>query len=259
MSTHTIARMAVEIAGDGEPVLFIHGLGGTSNTFTPQVCAIGTRYRVLRPDLPGSGRSSVPTKLSIGAMVAALAELCDVANVRAAHVVGHSLGSIVAQHLAAERPALVRGLLLLGALTEPPEAARAALRARAASVRETGMDETADAVLAGAISAHTRENNFAAVAFVRESLMRQPPDGYALTCEALAEARAADPRRIRVPTLLLTGEDDAVAPPSVARGLAERIDGARAETLPRCGHWASIERAEEVNRRLLAHLAQRPR
>jgi 3-oxoadipate enol-lactonase len=259
MSTHIIARMAVEVTGEGEPVLMIHGLGGSSNTFTPQMAALGGRFRVLRPDLPGSARSPVPSSLSIGAMLAALAELCDVLATRAVHVVAHSLGTILAQYLAVERPALVRSLVLLGALSEPPDAARNGLRTRATAARERGMDGVADAVIAGALSAETRSANLAAVAFVRESLMRQTAEGYALTCEALAEARAADATQIRAPTLLITGEDDAVAPPSVARQLAERIPGARAEVLPRCGHWASIERAEEVNRRLLAHLSQRGR
>jgi pimeloyl-ACP methyl ester carboxylesterase len=257
MSTHVIARMAVEIEGEGEPVLMIHGLGGTSNTFTPQMAVLAGRYRTIRPDLPGSGRSPVPAALSIGAMVSAMASLCEVTGVRGAHVIAHSLGTIVAQHLAVEHPALVRSLLLLGPIIEPPEAARTGLRGRAATARAEGMAVIADAVVSGALAAETKSANLAAVAFVRESLMRQPAEGYALTCEALADARAADSGRIRVPALLLTGSDDAVAPASMARMLAERIEGARAEILPRCGHWTGIERWEDVNRRLPGLLAQR--
>ncbi len=74
-------------------------------------------------------------------------------------------------------------------------------------------------------------------AFVRESILRQSPEGYARTCEALASARAADHAQIRCPVLLITGEEDATAPPSVARMLADRIAGARVKILPRCGHW----------------------
>jgi pimeloyl-ACP methyl ester carboxylesterase len=259
MGTHLIARMAVEVDGEGEPVLFIHGLGGTSNTFTPQVAALAGRVRALRPDLPGSGRSPLPERVSIGGFVAAMASVCDVAGAKSVHVVAHSLGTIIAQHLAVDFPALVRGLLLLGPLIEPADGARTALRGRAAAVRAGGMADTADAVARGSLAADTRERNPAAVAFVRESLMRQPAEGYAATCEALADAHAADARSIRCPVLLLAGADDSVAPPSVARQLAERIDGARAETLPRCGHWISIERADEVNRRLPAFLAARPR
>ncbi len=259
MSSHVIARMAVEIEGEGEPVLMIHGLGGTSNTYQPQMAVLAGRFRAIRPDLPGSGRSATPEELSIGGLVAALVALCAAAGVTSAHVVAHSLGTIVAQHLAVEHPAAVRSLTLLGALTEPPEAAREAQRKRAAQARAEGMADIAEAVSQASLSAETRRDNLAAVAFVRESLLRQPAAGYALTCEALAGARAADPGAIRAPTLLLTGADDPVAPPSVARQLGERIAGATLEILPGCGHWPSIERAAEVNRRLAAFLSQRQR
>lgn len=259
MSSHTIARMAVEIEGEGDAVLMIHGLGGTSNTFQPQMAVLTGRCRVIRPDLPGSGRSAVPEELSIGSMVASLVALCAAAGVASAHVVGHSLGTIVAQHLAVERPGLVRSLLLLGALIEPSEPARDAQRKRAAEARSNGMADVAQAVSQASLSAETKAANLPAVAFVRESLMRQPAVGYAMTCEALAAARAADARAIRAPALLITGADDPVAPPSVARQLAEQMAVARAEILPGCGHWASIEKAAEVNRHLAGFLSQRGR
>ena len=254
MSSHVLARMAVEIEGTGEPVLMIHGLGGTSNTFQPQMAVLAGRYRVLRPDLPGSGRSTVPDTLSIGSLVASLAALCAAAGVASAHVVGHSLGTILAQHLAVEHAGLVRSLTLLGALTEPPDAARESQRARAKQARTDGMAPIADAVSQASLSAATKAQNPPVVAFVRESLMRQPAEGYALTCEALAGARAADVRSVRQPILVLTGADDPVAPPSVARHIAEAAPAAQADILIQCGHWPSVEQAAEVNRRLAAFL-----
>lgn len=246
MATATIHRMAVEVDGQGDALLMIHGLGGTSNTFTPQCLALVGRLRVVRPDLPGSGRSPTPEQpLSIGGFVHALARMCGVLGIDRAHVVGHSLGTIVAQHLAAEHPGLVRGLTLFGPMSAPPDQARRGLKDRAAKARDEGMAAIADAVVQGGTSSDTRQNQPAAVAFVRESLMRQCPEGYARTCEALAAAEPADPARIRVRTLLVTGEDDTVAPPSAARMLAERIEGATLRVLPRCGHWTTIERAAE--------------
>ncbi|MCH8506356.1 MAG: alpha/beta hydrolase, partial [Ectothiorhodospiraceae bacterium] len=94
-----------------------------------------------------------------------------------------------------------------------------------------------------------------AVAMVRESLMRQPPEGYADNCEALSEARAADISRIGCPVLLVTGEEDGVGPPSVSRTLAEKLENGRSVVLPRCGHWTTFERVEEVNRELRSFLA----
>ena len=105
--------------------MLVHGLGGTSNTWTPVMGALA-RHRAIRPDLPGSGRSArVEGALSIERYVDCVKAVCDRLDVRRAHFVGHSLGTIVCLHLAARFPALVRSLALFGPLLAPPEAARA--------------------------------------------------------------------------------------------------------------------------------------
>jgi pimeloyl-ACP methyl ester carboxylesterase len=183
--------------------------------------------------------------------VVGLVRLLGVAE---AHFVGHSLGTIVCQAIAADLPSAVRSLVLFGALAEPAEATRTALRARAGVARRDGMAPIADQIVAHALSATTRSENLAAVAFVRESLMRQPPEGYARTCEALAGAEAVDARAIAAPVLLVTGDDDAVNPPSVARALAERIRKARFVSGGRAGHWLTVERPADCNRRIAEFL-----
>ncbi len=256
--TTIVAGLAVEVMGDGTPVVCVHGLGGTSNSFTPQLPALAT-MRVIRPDLPCAGRSANTERLSISAMASALVKLADVLGAKRAHFIGHSLGTIVAQHLAAERPELVRSLALIGGITEPTAAARSALRQRAEAARREGLTGIADQIVAGSLAAETRTRNPAAVAFVRESVMRQSPEGYARSCEALADAQAANHQRIRCPAIIINGESDAVATPSMARSLAERIAGARAIILPRCGHWPTIERVDEVNIELRRFFGGQPR
>ena len=85
--------------------------------------------------------------------------------------------------------------------------------------------------------------------------MRQDPEGYARSCEALAAAQPVDPAAIKAPTLLVTGEDDAVAPPQSVRSIGDRIRGSRVVVYPRCGHWTTYERPEECARELLDFLA----
>jgi 3-oxoadipate enol-lactonase len=244
MSPRVIEGMAVEVAGEGGAVICIHGLGGTSNTFQPQMAVLAGR-RVVRPDLAGSGRSALVAQPSIPLFAAAIARMAQALHIPAAVILAHSLGTIVAQHLAAQHGTLVRKLILLGALIEPLQAAREALHKRAAVARSGGLAEIADQIVQGGISSEVRERDPAAAAFVRESILRQTPEGYARTCEALASAHAADHREVRCPVLLMTGEDDATAPPSVGRMLADRIAGA--QVLPRCGHWPTVERPAEVN------------
>ena len=262
MATRFVERMAVEVEGEGEgeAVLMIHGLGGTSNVWTPLLPALA-RHRTVRPDLPGSGRSHrVEGRLSIGRFVEAMQKVCAALGLERVHVAAHSLGTIVALHLAVLVPGLVRSLALFGPLASPPDAARPGLRARGAQARgdgEAGMQVIADALLATAVSTETRTRNPLAVAAVRELLMRQCPDGYARTCEALADARPADVAAIARPALLVTGDEDAVAPAQAVRQLGERMAGARVEVLARCGHWTPIEKPAECDALLRRFYARR--
>ena len=253
MTTQMINRVAVEIDGQGEPLIMVHGLGGTSNVYQPQLATLAGRYRVVRLDLPGSGRSlqrSDSERVSIQSFVDSLAHIAKALGIARAHFAGHSLGTIVCFHLAVLHPKLVKSLALLGPLLAPPDSARQGIRDRAAKVRAEGMASVADAILNAATSSDTRSNRPVVAAMVREILMRQDAEGYAQTCAALAEAQAADVSQIQCPTLLITGDEDAIAPPSNVRIIGDRIKSSRVVVLNRCGHWTSLERAEEVSTEL---------
>jgi 3-oxoadipate enol-lactonase len=252
VATQFVERIAVEIdapvGGGGDAVLMIHGLGGTSNTWTALIAAFA-RFTTLRFDLPGSGRSyRVEGPLSIDRFVQSALRVLSAGGIERAHVVAHSLGTIVAAHLAAREPKMVRSLALFGPLLAPPDAARANIRGRGDKARSegvAGMQAIADVLVQSATSAETKARRHAAVAFVRETVMRQDPDGYARTCDALAAAEAADTARIACPTLLVTGDEDIVAPPQAVRSMGERITGSHVEVLRGCGHWEPIEKPDE--------------
>jgi 3-oxoadipate enol-lactonase len=260
MALHLFDRVAVEDEGEGDVVFCIHGLGGSSNTFTPLMPAL-TRHRVVRIDLPGSGRSQrVEGPLSIQVFVDAVLSACTRLNITRAHFVGHSLGTIVcqhvAQHVATAAPKLVRSLALFGPLLAPPDPARTALRSRAVKARNegtAGMQDITQTLVNAALSADSRTRLPLAVAFVRESLMRQEGEAYGRTCEALADAVPAAVESIALPVLLVTGDEDGVAPPQAVRAMAERFHRARSMrvvVMPSCGHWTPIERTEECQREL---------
>lgn len=246
MTTRMIKGMAVEIDGEGAAMLCIHGLGGSSNTWTPVMQAF-EGFRVIRPDLPGSARSALPAeKLSIDAYVTALERLLADLNIESVHVAAHSLGTVVAQHFAVRNPGKVKSLALIGPLVAPPDAARANIAARAQLARTgaAGMQDIANAIVKGATSKETQAQQPAVLALVRESVMRQPAEGYAQGCEALAQAEAAAIEHITVPTLLLTGDQDGVAPAASVALMAERIRGSRSVVVEGCGHWTTFEKPQ---------------
>jgi 3-oxoadipate enol-lactonase len=264
MGLQFFERCAVEDEGEGPAVVCVHGLGGSGNTFTPLMPAL-QRHRVVRIDLPGSGRSfRAEGALSMARYADIVQSACARLNITRAHFVGHSMGNIVLQHVAVAAPKLVASLALFGPLIVPPDAARSAIRARGEKAQKegaAGMHEIALALLNASISADTRARLPLAVAFVRESLMRQDPDGYARSCFALADAPAAAVEQIEAPVLLVTGDEDVVAPPQAVRSMAEKLYRARSMrvvVLPKCGHWTPVERPEECARELRGFLeAQR--
>lgn len=254
MTTQVLNDLAVEVDGEGEALLCIHGLGGSSNNWTPVLPALG-KFRRIRPDLPGSARSSLPADgkaLSINSYVDAMLELLAALDIGAVHVMAHSMGTIVAQHLALRRPGTVKSLALFGPLAAPPDAARPNIAARASAARGgvAAMQEIADAIVMGATSTQTKAQQPAVLALVRESVMRQSPEGYAQSCAALAAAQSAALERLDVPTLLVTGDQDGVAPEANVRVLQQRIAGSRLVVLDGCGHWTTFEQPQRCAQEL---------
>jgi 3-oxoadipate enol-lactonase len=248
MSEATTRKLFLdEVAGKGETLILVHGLGGSVNTWQPQTNVLKRDYRLLRFDLAGSGRSPIGDGISIASHVEDLLSLIEQSGEKRVHLAGHSMGTIICQHLAATAPERVASMVLIGALPEPPDAARGALRERAAKARSEGMRGIAEAIATAGTSADTKVNQPTAVAFVRESLMAQNSEGYARNCEALADAKMADLSAISCPVLLLTGDEDRTGPVPVARALVSAIEGAELQILPGCGHWATVERPKQVN------------
>lgn len=250
-----MAGIFIESTGAGDPVLFIHGLGGTSNVFGPQVGVLSRYFACHRFDLPGTGLSLDDGATSIEAMVdTAVAVLDRVGAAGPAHVVAHSMGTVVAQHLTVKAPERVRSLALIGPIHAPGDAGRAGLRARAASARAGELISIADQIAAAGLSADTKAHRPELAALVREFIMRQPPEGYARHCEALAGAEAADLARIGIPALLITGDEDGTSPPPAAAALAAKFAQGSLTILPGTGHWATIERPSSVNGLLINFL-----
>jgi 3-oxoadipate enol-lactonase len=263
MSLVWIDRMAVDVRGEGDAVVFIHGLGGSLDVWTPLLPAL-SRFRCVRLELPGAAHSSKAYalgestphrgKISVATHADAVRRVCESLGITKAHLVGHSFGTIVAQHIAASSPQLVRSLALFGALAEPPAGMRDTMVSRAQVAREQGMFGIAEGTADFALSASTKQTQPVTVAFVRNCVGAQDVEGYARNCEALAEARSARLELIRCPVLIVNGDEDQVTVLSGARQLADKLShagtAARVEVFARCGHWPMLERASESQRAL---------
>jgi 3-oxoadipate enol-lactonase len=246
--------MQYDELGSGTPVILIHGLGATGNVWGGCIPSLSRHFRTLYPDLPGSGRTPAGAEVSTPSLVQALLGFMDRLSLDSAHIVGHSYGSVLAQHLAVGHGKRVRSLSLIGPIQAPAEGAKKALAERAAKVRSEGLVAVANATVQVATSALTKTHRPEVAAFVRELVMRQDPNGYAATCEAIIGTEPAKLENIACPTLVITGDEDATSPPLVAKALADKINGASFHVLAGCGHWTPLEHSQPLTERLFNFL-----
>jgi len=250
-------QLAVESAGTGPAVVFLHGIGGTSNVYQVQADVLSSDYQVIRLDFAGAGRSPVGGEISIDSHVADVAGVLDALGAGPAVIVGHSMGTLVARALAARYPAKVAGLVLLGPVLPPDAAGREAALARAAVLRAEGTAAIADAIVTRSVSPGTRLAKPEIAAFVRELVMRQDPEGYARNNEALAAAVDPGPVDPRLPLLLVAGRDDTLSPPSLSEQIAGSHGSADVVVIDGIGHQIPLEDARRTTQILTTFVSAR--
>src|SRR3954467_9482059 len=165
-------------------VAFSNSIGTTLEMWDRQVPALSDRYRCLRYDTRGHGRSQVLDRpVTIGDLADDLAGLLDALGVEKAHIVGLSLGGMTAQAFGARYPERAQSLVLMATSAYLPHG----WDERAATVRAQGMAAIVDAVLARWFTSEFAAANSDVVAPMRERFLALDPRGYAVCCGAIRD------------------------------------------------------------------------
>lgn len=236
-----VLHFADDNAGQGTAVVFANSLGTDFRIWDGVVARLGTARRLLRYDLRGHGLSDAPpAPYTIDDHVADLEALLDARAIKAALVVGLSVGGLIAQGLAARRPDLVRALVLCD--TAHRIGTVESWNARIEAVRAGGIASIADAILERWFSKGYRTAMRGELAGYRNMLTRTPVEGYVGTCAALRDADlTATTRTLTQPSLCVVGEEDGATPPDLVRAMSALIRGARFEIIAGAGHLPCIE------------------
>jgi pimeloyl-ACP methyl ester carboxylesterase len=255
-------RMAYESTGSGEPLLLINGLGSDRSEWIFQIPDFARRYRVVAFDNRGAGDSETPPgPYSTERMADDAAALLDHLAIDRAHVLGVSLGGMIAQEVALRHPGRVRKLVLACTAPGAPGSLRPSPGVLQAFVRSPGADreeEIRRALPFLYTDAYRRGHPEQIEAFVRRRLAAaMSAEGHSRQLAA-ARSHAAWERlsSIRAPTLVIAGEEDRVVPPENSRRIASRIPGAKLVLLPGAPHRLFAENAEAFNGEVLSFLGE---
>jgi 3-oxoadipate enol-lactonase len=247
----------LEEAGDpaGPAVVFAHALGTDLRMWDRLVALMPSGRRLVRYDLRGHGLTEGPGGAYwMGDLVADAAALVEALDASACVFVGSSIGGTVAQGLAAERPDLLRGLVLMttAAKIGTPEH----WAEHIATVKRGGVEAVADEALARWFPARWRGEHAAELAGWRSMLARTAVAGYAGCAAALAETDLYESTgRLRLPTLVVAGSDDRFTPADLVRETAEIIPGAEFALIRGAGHLPPVDQPAAVAEAMAAFLA----
>ena len=250
----------LEADSAGEPVLLIMGLAASSRLWYRLLPWLRRRHRVILLDNRGTGHSApVRSRLTMRGMAEDAVGVLDAAGERSAHIVGASMGGMIAQHIALDHHERVRSLVLActtpgGRAGAPPWRLLATAALRPVMGARRTFPLVAPILYSGATITKTPER-------MRDDLQRRIADGTSpLTTYAQMGAISGHDTRSRlhelagVPTLVLHGLDDRLVPPDRARDLARLIPGARLELMPDCGHILATDAESETAGAILEHL-----
>ena len=257
-------RIAWEQEGEGEPLLLIHGLGYARWGWEPVLPGLAERFTVLSFDNRGIGDSDAPPgPYTVAEMAADTLQVLDEAGVERAHVVGTSLGGMIAQELALSYPERVDRLVLActtpgGPNAHPMPKKTAALVALAATLEPpVALRRFVENALAPA----TAEAHPKLVDEIVARRLETPQDPVAWVAQASAGAafdRLADLEQISMPTLVQTGDEDVVVDPRNSELLAERLPHARLERFDGGGHLFFWEQPDAFVSSVTRFLEDRP-
>src|SRR5215208_1222442 len=253
-----------DTGGSGTALVLLHGFPFDRSMWRGQAEALGGEFRVVAPDLRGSGETPLGDggdDVTMEALAEDVAALLDELNLGRVVLGGLSMGGYVAFEFFRKFPERVRALVL--ADTRPQADNEEGRRAREENARRAlkeGMAPIVEAMLPKLLAAGTRGRDGEVLVRVRAMMLGTSPAGAAASLRAMAVRRDQTDLlpSINVPTLIVVGSEDAVTPPADAEAMGAKIEGSRLVVVEGAGHLSNVEQPGEFDRALVEFLRALP-
>jgi len=233
-----------ERAEGKDSLVFIHGAGGSSTTWQAQLDYFSRAFNCFVMELPGHGAAQSPGAQEVKSYALWIRGALDELQVVSPFIIGHSMGGAITMDLAMRFPALPKGLVLAGT------GARLRVHPDILDGIKKAFPQTVKRICGFSLAKDVSEEQRQSVV---AQMMKNSPDvllGDFLACDrfdVMEEVGA-----ITVPTLVICGDQDALAPVKYSRYLADRIAGSRLEVVEGTGHLVMVERSEQFNKQVEA-------
>lgn len=239
-----------DTGGDGTPVLLLHAFPLSSAMWEPQIESLRDRFRFIAPDLTGFGGSDAPEDgYSMEKWAGEVQGLLDELALDSVVLVGLSMGGYLAFECLRRFPERFSALVLADTKAEadPPEGIEKRTKQQG-MVRDGQRDELIGALVGALLGEPTTSKKPDVVEKVK-TLMDNPPAGFIGALEAMKNRpdSTGELAGVKVPTLIIVGENDGVTPPDASRKMHEHISGSTLVVIPEAGHLSNLEAPEAFN------------
>jgi pimeloyl-ACP methyl ester carboxylesterase len=249
-------------AGRGPCVVLLHGFPLDSTMWKAQAPALAEAgHRVVAPDLRGFGKSASDAPFTLESLADDVHTLLASVNALPCVLAGLSMGGYVALAYVKKYAADLRGLVLVDTKAEADTAEGKAGRQKMIDlVRKDGAKAVADQMMPKMLAKDSAARPHLGQS-LRSIMEACPPKTIEHALAAMRDRpdRSGELSSIKVPTLVIVGDSDAITPPDVAKSMAEKVPGAQLVTIRGAGHMSPMERPEQVNRAMKAFLQTLPR
>jgi 3-oxoadipate enol-lactonase len=251
-------RMNYELSGKkGAPVVVLsHSLSSNLLMWNPQMDALNPYFQVLRYDTRGHGATdALPGSYTLELLAEDIIALLDALDIDRAHFVGLSMGGMIGQSLGLNHPRRLKSLVLCDTASILPVEAQAMWHERLDRARKKGMEALSEETMERWFNPAFLRQNPPMVKLIREQILATPVAGYVGCAEAIRRLNYLDRiSAIKIPTLILVGEDDPGTPVTASTAMHERIAGSKLAVLPSARHLSNVEQSEAFNTALLKFL-----
>lgn len=246
--------------GAGSPVVLVHGVGMDHRVWAPQVYALMQAHQVIVYDMLGHGQSALPSGgLDLGDYVQQLCDLISHLGLTLPHIVGHSMGALIALEMGAKHSSECRSIAALNGVYCRTEKQRQSIIGRAEELIKNGKSNNLDGTIARWFGEPVPAGLAPAAELSRQLLSEVDAQGYAKAYQVFAQSDARHKGRlhaISVPTLFTTGEHDPNSTPEMSLAMHQEVPGSRLEILAGQRHMMCLVAVGQVNDLLCQFMAQ---